>query len=98
MTHRVCIVSSPKLKQGRLAACGDGRRVEQHLGGGVPDSLRYLGGYVPRKPLLLYVGTERQAEIRMELGGRFRIRWTGTTGDMDRYDGSWPACQAVISN
>src|SRR5690349_8900092 len=59
------IVSSPKLKQGRLAACGDGRRVEQHLDGGVPDSLRHLGGYVPRKPLLLYMGTDRQAEIRI---------------------------------
>jgi hypothetical protein len=32
------------------------------------------------------------------LDGGFRIRWTDTTGDVDRYDGNWPTCQMVISD
>jgi hypothetical protein len=35
-------------------------------------------------------------EVLGREGRRFRIRWTGTTDDLDRHDGSWPECQVVI--
>jgi len=36
----------------------DGRR-------GIPNPIPHLGGHVPRKPLLIFVGDERQAEVRI---------------------------------
>ena len=53
--------------------------------------IRIFRGFRPDRP-------HSGVSVVEVLDGGFRIRWGDTTGDVDRYDGSWPTCQVVISN